>query len=62
MSPYLLNPLIPVAIPSSVSAIVSHSLARNSVSIPEHETPGGAIREWPYYGKHRPALERIARG
>jgi len=34
-----------------------NQLARNSVSIPEHETPGGAIREWPYYGKDRPARQ-----
>jgi len=38
-----------------------NQLARNSVSIPEHETPGGAIREWPYYGKDRPAQSPYAR-
>ena len=38
-----------------------NQLARNSVSIPEHETPGGALREWPYYGKDRPAGPSRAR-
>ena len=38
-----------------------NQLARNSVSIPEHETPGGALREWPYYGKDSPAGPSRAR-